>query len=92
MWKKMLKTCVKPQYPLKPEFLDLDAKPKDPYAEMEADPHRYESFTLGDFTLDQENYTKKHYWENEKIGRYPHGFRHLENFANYSQVKRDATI
>ena len=31
-------------------------------------------------------------YNQEKIGRYPHGFRHLENYANYSQVKRGTTI
>ena len=28
----------------------------------------------------------------DKFGRYPHGFRHYESFANYSQHKRDATM
>jgi len=42
--------------------------------------------------LDQENFNKKNMHDLEAIGRYPHGFRHYENFANYSQVKRDATI
>lgn len=42
--------------------------------------------------LDRENLIKFDMYQQERIGRYPHGFRHFENFANYSQVKPDATI
>lgn len=34
--------------------------------------------------VDQENYDKMDRYEHDRVGRYPHGFRHLENFANYS--------
>lgn len=33
-----------------------------------------------------------HHFNNDKIGRYPQGFRQYENFANYSQFNRDAQI
>lgn len=42
--------------------------------------------------LTREETKKYHDYWNNKIGRYPEGFRHYENFANYSQVKKDATI
>ena len=42
--------------------------------------------------LDQENWEKMHDYAHSRLGRYPHGFRHFENYANYSQVKKDATI
>lgn len=33
-----------------------------------------------------------HEAKNNSIGRYPHNYRQYENFVNYSQVKKDATI
>jgi hypothetical protein len=54
--------------------------------------NEYESMVAEDFVFDQENYDKWHLYQNDKIGRYPYGFRHFENFANYSQAKRDSTI
>ena len=52
----------------------------------------YQSADFYDFTFDQENYDKWHMYQQEKIGRYPYGFRHFENFANYSQANKDSTI
>lgn len=57
-----------------------------------ADTYKYESIDMEEFIVDRENKWKQHMYEQERIGRYPQGFRHFENFANYSQFKKDATI
>ena len=54
--------------------------------------HQYESIDVDEFILDRENQWKHHMYHQERMGRYPHGYRHFENFANYSQHKPDATI
>ena len=41
-------------------------------------------FTNDPLSYDQENFDKGHEYENRLIGRYAHGFRHYENYANYS--------
>lgn len=87
-WNKIKNYRIKKNKPLKPKYLDSEQPEQDPFK----DPNEYTSMALGDFLPDQENYDKMHEYEQERIGRYPHGFRHLENFANYSQERRDATI
>lgn len=52
----------------------------------------YESVSFEEFLVDQKNWDKSEKYEQQKIGRYPYGFRHLENFANYSQVNRNSNI
>lgn len=42
--------------------------------------------------FDVENKRKVHEAFNERMYRYPSGFRHYENYNNYSYVKKDATI
>ena len=47
---------------------------------------------LNTWVLDQKNVIAQHEYDQNNIGRYPHGYRHYENYANYSQVVTDATI
>ena len=54
--------------------------------------NEYRSIAIDEFLIDQENYNNVEKYDLNKVGRYPYGFRHLENYANYSQVKRSATI
>ena len=89
MWAKMMKR-VKTNKPLKPEYLSKE-QPDIFKLALEKD-NEYRSVAIDEFILDQENYDKWHMYQQQKIGRYPHGFRHFENFANYSQVLKDATI
>mmetsp|Transcript_2406 Transcript_2406/g.3067 ORF Transcript_2406/g.3067 Transcript_2406/m.3067 type:complete len:81 (+) Transcript_2406:2960-3202(+) len=42
--------------------------------------------------VDREGHKKHQERLFNTIGRYPASYVHLENFANYSQVKKDATI
>lgn len=39
---------------------------------------------LNAWALDAENKVAEHEWAMNNIGRYPHGYRHYENYANYS--------
>ena len=92
MWNKLTKRVNK-FVPLKPKF--LDQTPKDPYQEALRKPDMPESYNDGSadgFVMDHENYNKMHDYAQSRIGRYPHGFRHFENYANYSQLKKDANI
>ena len=41
---------------------------------------------------DQRNHDEISHYEQNVLGRYPKGFRHYENYANYSQVHTDATV
>ena len=61
-----------------------------PYSDSNT--YEYDSANYEEFMLNRENEIKFDMYQQERIGRYPHGFRHFENFANYSQVKKDATI
>ena len=63
-----------------------------PYREYFKDPARYESKTWGEWILDQENYDKYADWHLDQVGRYPHGFRHYENYANYVAHDETKTI
>ena len=47
---------------------------------------------LNAWVLDNENKIAEHEWEQNNFGRYPDGYRHYENYANYSQVITEATI
>lgn len=92
MWQKINKK-INPHWKQKVKFLD-DETPKDKYEEFLSDPVKPKSYDISteDLTLDQENYDNLHIYAHSRIGRYPHGFRHFENYANYSQVKKNATI
>lgn len=44
------------------------------------------------FYVDQSEYDELNDRRNDKIGRYPHGFRHYENFNAYKYVNKDSGI
>lgn len=77
--------------PVRNQFLNPKQGPKDPYdAVMKGQP--YDSLVDNEFYIAKKELKKFHEAKNNKIGRYPINYRHFENFANYSQVKKDATI
>ena len=51
-----------------------------------------ESLYEDNWFLDKENLDLFEQQIGESIGRYPRGFRHLENFANYNLVKPESKI
>lgn len=73
-------------------FLGRSMVEKDPIDEFVKEPFVPQTKYINEWFFDQENYDKMHDYEQSKVGRYAQGFRHYENFANYSQVKQDATI
>lgn len=76
-----------------PEFVDPKGESEqqkwDKLVNKDSD---YHSVHPEEFVLDAPNAKKRSKYIHERIGRYPMGFRHFENFANYSQEKKDATI
>jgi len=44
------------------------------------------------WVLDQENFNEFLRYKEKEIGRYPHGWRHYENYANYSVANPEAPI
>jgi len=92
MWEKMkkFKVVTAETKVFEPEFLTNEQK--DIYKEYLENPDEYKSYAVQEFLLDTEGYEKKHMYRNERIGRYPVGFRQYENFANYSTWKESATI
>ena len=64
----------------------------DPHDEFLKEPFIPQTKYINEWFFDQENYDKIHEYEQSKVGRYAQGYRHYENYANYSQVIPDATI
>jgi hypothetical protein len=67
-------------------------KTKDVYESMTSEPHPVNSLYDEAFFLDEKS-VKQFFTDIEhSIGRYPNGFRHYENYANYSIVNPNSEI
>jgi len=51
-----------------------------------------ESPYANEFILDDANFYKWSEGMNQRVGRYPEGYRHLETFENYRMVKPGSTV
>lgn len=55
-------------------------------------PNQYQSISVGDFVMNQKNFENAVRFHEERIGRYPLGYRHYENYANYQHEVKGSTI
>ena len=97
MWQRLekMKFNEEGEKPRKPQFLDIDPVRGAPYhKQAPPEPTDYESaIPLEDeMLLDRENRRKRDNMLINMIGRYPKTFMKYENFANYSQADKNATI
>lgn len=71
----------KRQYPTRYPKLKINEDPIDQYFEEDKEP--VQSLHEDEWVLTEENYHRWFSRINDRIGRYPSGFRHFESFANY---------
>ena len=64
----------------------------DPYYAMMKTEKEISSRLADTFDLDPEDYNAYMDKVERNIGRYPHGFRHYENYINYRVAKPEATL
>lgn len=90
MEEEYMKVANKRQYPTRHPKLKLN---EDTLEQFFAEPEQpVESLLTDEWILTEEHY---HRWltrQNERIGRYPEGFRHFESLTNYRLSNHGATM
>ena len=78
----------------KPEYLDKDGLRTRSADELAHNKYKYhiEEEIRGQPILFDKDIAKWQRYHHESATRYPHGFRHYENFANYKKHFKDVTI